>query len=438
LRSYKTKLISPKKFWSIGDQGNVDLFGWSRAIQSGAKRLIIVEGEFDAPALTKILDMHVKADYKDYLPVVCSLPHGAAAAGKDLARLAPKIRKYFKEISLCFDNDDAGQRAIEDGCKALPEATVITLPEKDANECVKKGVTKAAYNACIFKAEKPKNTRLVWLDEVWEEAKEQPEMGVSLPWAQATELTRGIRKGETHYFGAGVKMGKSELVNSLAAHLIVEHGWKVMLAKPEESNKKTVKMLAGKVASRKFHDPTVEWDDAAYEGAGKILLGHKVCMVNLYQHMGWETLKQDITSAAADGVDAVFIDPVTNLTNGMNSADANTKLQEIAQELSAMALDLNIVIFIFCHLRNPESGTPHERGGKVLPSQFAGSRAMIRSCNYAWGLEGNKDPNLPEEERNTRHLVLLEDREFGEVGDIPLYYDKVTTQFNSYRSDSYE
>ena len=66
----------------------------------------------------------------------------------------------------------------------------------------------------------------------------------------------------------------------------------------------------------------------------------------------------------------------------------------------------------------------------MLTSQFAGSRAMGRSCNYMFGLEGNKDPKLTMEERNMRKLVLLDDREFGEVGEVDLYWHKTTTQFN--------
>lgn len=430
LRGYKVRLIENKRIWSIGDQKDVDLFGWDRAIALGAKRLVVVEGELDAPALTKILEMHTKPEFKDSMPAVVSLPHGAASAGKDLARLAPKIRKHFKEISFCFDADDAGQTATDDACKVFPEGTVITLPAKDANDCIIQGKTRAAFNATIFKAVKPKNTRLVWLDDVWEDSKEPAKLGVSYPWANVTKLTRGIRKGETIYIGAAQKMGKSEVVNSLAAHLVVEHDWKVLLAKPEESNKKTAKLLAGKIASKRFHDPDLPFDEKAYEDAGKRILGQKVAMLNLYQHLGWDSLKQDIISAASDGIDAVFIDPITNLTNGMNSADANTKLQEISQELAAMALDLDVVIFIFCHLRNPDSGIPHDRGGPVLTGQFAGSRAMGRSCNYMFGLEGNKDPELSEEERNMRKFVLLDDREFGEVGSTTLFWDKHTTQFN--------
>lgn len=430
LVAYKVKLLKEKKFWSVGDLKNTDLFGWPQAKASGARRLIITEGENDAIALRKIFDIYEKEEYKDTIPAVVSLPHGSNAAGATISKRLPEIKRHFKEIAICFDDDEAGHLAEQEVCKILPDVKVIKLPLKDANECLMRGKGKQAYLAAKWNAEKAKNSRIVWLDDIWEEAKKPAEWGVSWPWDDVTDATRGIRKGETIYIGAAQKMGKSELLNQIAAHLVGKHNWKVMLAKPEEANVKTAKLMAGKIAHAKFHDPKIEFDLEKYEKAGKTLLGKKVCMLNLYQHLGWETLKSDIYAAKGEGVDAVFIDPITNLTNGMNSADANTKLQEIAQELAAMAKDLDIVIFIFCHLRNPESGLSHDRGGAVLTSQFAGSRAMGRSCNYMLGIEGNKDPDLPPEERNIRTLVLLDDREYGEVGRFPLYWDSKTTMFN--------
>jgi twinkle protein len=406
----KARLLEEKRMWHIGSEKEVDLFGWEQAKASGAKRLIITEGEFDAVALRKILEMHTKPEFKDYMPAVASLINGSKSAGKDLARLAPKIKKHFQEVSFCFDDDKSGHDAVIAACKVMPHGTSITLPSNDANACILEGTTRGAFNAATFRAEKPKNTSIVWLDDVWDSAKEQAEHGVSWPWANITEQTRGIRKGETIYIGAGPKIGKSEVVNAIAAHLVGVHNWKILMAKPEEANKKTVKLLAGKIASARFHDPNVEFDESAYD-------------------LGWDTLKQDIVAAAAAGVDAVFIDPITNLTNGMEAGAANIKLQEVAQEISAMALDLDIVVFLFCHLRNPDGGPEHNRGGVVLSSQFAGSRAMARSCNYMFGLEGNKDPELDEDERNIRSLVLLEDREFGEVGKTDLFWSKKTTQF---------
>lgn len=430
LKAYKARLIEGKKMWSVGDQKDVDLFGWEQAKATGAKRLIITEGELDAVALYTILQRFTKESYIEYMPAVCSLPHGAGAAGKDLSKLMPKIRKHFKEISFCFDHDEAGDKAIEAACTVVPDATVITLPCKDANACILEGKGKAAFAATQFNAQKPKNTSLVYGEDLHEEAREQAKYGeLTWPWEHLNEVTRGIRFGETIYIGAGVKMGKSELLNALGAHFIKKHGTQVFMAKPEEANKKTYKLLAGKMEGHVFHDPKIEFDYDAYDRAGKMMKG-KLAMVNLFQHLGFETLKADIYSAVSWGAKAIFIDPITNLTNGMNSADANVKLQEYAQELAAMALDLDVVIFIFCHLKSPPQGDDHEHGGAVLSSQFAGSRAMMRSCNLMIGLEGDKSPDLSLEEKNMRQLVLLEDREFGQTGRFPIYWDANTSLFN--------
>lgn len=430
LVAYKVRWIDDKRMWAIGSTSDVDLFGWEQAIAAGGKKLFITEGELDAVALYQIFkDVNKGTQYAAFNPAIVSLPNGAGGAGKYMAKMAAKIREHFKEIVLVLDMDKPGRDAVEEIIKVFPEAVSASLPAKDANDCLIQGRSKACYQAVVFNAQKPKNTRLVNASNLFQEAKKQPEWGVSWPWKGITNLTRGIRLGETIYIGAAQKMGKSEIVNTLAAHFIEHHKWKVLLAKPEEANVKSVKMIAGKLAGKIFHDPKVPLDEKAYDDAVN-RIGDNLYLLNLYQHVGWETLKTDIRAAAAEGCKAIFIDPITNLTNGINSADANTKLQEIAQELSAMALDLNVVIFIFCHLRNPDSGLPHERGGEVLSSQFAGSRAMARSCNLMLGIEGNRDPNLSPEERNLRTLVLLEDREFGEVGRFKLYWDSNTGLFN--------
>jgi len=400
----------------------------------------------DAVAVNSIFKLYGK---EEYFPAIVSIPYGAGRAHVCLQKHAKEIRRLFKDVILCFDNDEPGQLAVEKSMLVLPQAKSVILPEKDANECLMKGRAKAAYNALAFQAESPKNTRLVFGEQIHESAREQANYGeLSWPFETINKKTRGIRYGETIYIGAGVKMGKSELLNELAAHFIETHGVKVFMAKPEENNKKTYKLLAGKIARKVFHDPEVDFDYDAYDKAGEVLKDH-LSMVNLYQHLGWTSLKQDIMEAAAWGAKAMFIDPITNMVNGVDSGEANTLLAGIAQELSAMAMDLNVVIFIFCHLKAPEGNLskdqrqnkygqqkytnlgncPHELGGDVLSAQFAGSRAMMRSCNYMIGLEGNKDDTLPEEIRNTRVLRILEDREFGEVCSVPIYWNRNTTRF---------
>jgi twinkle protein len=429
LVGFKNRIIEDKRIWSIGDLKEVDLFGWHQAVKAGGRKLFITEGELDAVALYQALrDKQKGTKYEELHPAVVSIQHGAASAAKDIARLRESISRTFKEVVLVFDMDEAGRKAVEEVSHVL-DITAAVLPAKDANECLIKGRANALVNAVLFNASKPKNSRLVHAKDLHEAAKKPAEYGVSWPWKHVTEATRGIRLGETIYIGAGQKQGKSEVVNTLAAHFIKEHGWKVLLCKPEEANNKTYKLVAGKMVGKFFHDPTKAFDEEAYDKAGD-LIGDNLFLLNIYQHVDFETLKGDIKAAVMDGCKSIIIDPITNFTNGMDAASANTKLQEIAQELAAMALDLNIVIFIFCHLRNPDSGPPHERGGEVQSHQFAGSRAMARSCNLMLGLEGNRDPNLSPEERNVRTLVLLEDREFGQTGRFGLYWDNNTGLFN--------
>jgi twinkle protein len=430
LIGYKVRLIENKRMWAIGSTKGADFFGWQQAVQTGGKKLFVTEGECDAVALFQIFKEHNKGtQYADYNPAVVSLSNGSGGASKQFAKMLPEIRKHFKEIILVFDNDAPGKKAVEDVLRIAPDAMVASLPSKDANQCLVDGRSKAAYNACQFNAQKPKNTRLVSASSVVEDARKEAEWGFSYPFPALTDLTRGQRMGETVYWGAGVKMGKSELLNALVAHNIIEHGWKVFVVKPEESNKRTLQGVVGKIANRIFHDPKIPFDYEAFDAAIP-KVEEKLLMMNLYQELSWENLQGDIRAAAADGAKAIYIDPITVLTNGIPSGDANTLLQKFAQGLAQMAMDLNIIVHIFCHLKAPDNGPPHERGGPVQSYQFAGSRAMMRACNSMIGMEGNKDPDLKPEERNIRSLVVLEDRATGSSGKLKLYYDQATGAFN--------
>jgi len=395
------------------------------------KGSISVSGNCDTIALYQMLkDKARGSQWADLEPAVVSVPNGAGAAKSAIVKKLSEIHKHFKDVVLVFDMDESGKAATKDVVQILPEATVASLPFKDANECLMKGRQKAFCNAVLFKANKPKNTRLIRGSTLREAARKKPEWGLSYPWDGLTDLTRGVRRGETLYFGAGVKMGKSELVNALAEHIIVEHDSPVLLIKPEEAVVKSYQMLVSKAAGKIFHDPKIEFDEEAFDKY-EPLIGDKAIIIDSYQFINWDTLKGDIRYAVTnEGVKDIFIDPITALTNQVGTSEANEFLVSMTAELSAMAKDLDFTADIFCHLKAPTQGEPHERGGSVLSTQFAGSRAMMRSCNYMIGLEGNKAPELEVEEKNMRKLVVLEDREFGNTGVVPLYWDLNTALFN--------
>lgn len=435
--AYKAKLIPQKVMWVIGGfKEGVELFGWKQALSSGSKKLFITEGEEDAIALFQALkEKSATTQWKDLMPAVVSLTAGCGSVKRNLNDNLAAIRANFKEVVFVFDMDEEGQKAVKEGLQIYPLARSVTLPEKDANDCVIKGHSGALANAVLFKTSVPKNTRIINSSTLYEAARQQAAYGLSYPWPGASRLTRGMRFGETYYLGAGVKMGKSTIRSALASHLMKEHGLKVFMAAPEETNRKTRQLVASQMVGKIFHDPEVEFDYEAYDEAHK-QIGDNLLLLNLYQHMGWDSLRADIMAAAGDGAKGIFIDPITNLTNGVPSGEANTVLQEIAQELSSIALDMQLIIWIFCHLKSPDSGDSHERGGRVLSHQFAGSRAMMRSCHMMVGLEGNKDPDLPSLVRNQRRLVILEDREFGASGIVNLYYNNDTGLYSEMESEN--
>lgn len=423
---YKVRLLEPKKNWSVGEVKQTDLFGWKQAIQTGARRLFITEGEFDAVALWQALKNKAKdTPYEAFDPAVVSLTHGTGKVKGDLTTSLHMIKSNFKEVVFVFDMDEAGYEAVRKAVDIIPYGKTVTLPANDPNDALMKGYERALCDAVLFKSTVPKSTRLIWGRSLIAEAREEAVMGFSYPWEGLTKLTRGIRRGETVYLGSGVKMGKTTMVDTLAAHMMQEHGMKVFCAQPEDVVKRTFRRVVGKVAKRIFHDPDIPFDYNAYDKAAP-LVGEHLCLLDLYQDLLWNDLRVDITTAVQDGCEVILIDPITNITNGIEAGQANTILQEFAQQLAYMTKDLNLMTFLFCHLKAPESGLPHERGGKIYSNQFAGSRAMMRSCNTMLGLEGNKDPDLDEDERNMRRLVLLEDREFGATGYIPLWFDKNT------------
>ena len=429
LVSYKMRALAEKRMFSLGNSKTPDMFGWQQALDSGAPRLIITEGEYDAIAIYQVLKELSDAKYKDFNPAVVSLTNGSSGAKKEILRNLASIKSNFKDVVLAFDMDDAGNKAAEDVVKIFPEAMRAQLPAKDANECLLKGNLKALKNAVLFKASVAKNTSLVYGSSLKELAMAKPEWGLSYPWDAMTSLTRGERWGETQYLGAGVKMGKSEILNALAAHKIVVHGEKVFMCKPEEQNAMTYKLLVGKVAGKIFHDPNRDFDEEAFIEAEK-MIGDSVAMLNLYQHVSWDNIKQDILTAAGEGYRTIYLDPITCFTNTVSSAEANELLVRIASEASAMAHDHKLSMWLFCHLNAPgKDKKPHESGGKVLSSQFAGSRAMMRACHTMWGLQGDKSPDLTSEERNMRQLVLLEDRNYGQTGKVELYWDNQTGLF---------
>lgn len=462
-RDLSVPKIHKAHFTTVGTQGaKCDLFGSHVGNKTGGKKIWITEGEYDCAILWQVLkDKHSQGN-----PTVLSISSGTSNAVLNIGQ--KQNRNYlskFSEIILAFDADKAtteerekdkivkGQDAVAAVYGLIPEILVADFPQDyDPCDMVKEGMQEQLYWACM----KPKSFTpdgFVKYEMFETKAKELPKLGKPWPWPTMTKLSLGRRLGEGHYIGAGVKIGKSELCNKLTEHVIQNEGKKIAIFKFEEEPEVTCKKVAGKMYKKDFTNPEkiifINEEGMEIDVYGKEILnkdygyytheelikavdsvGDKIVYYNNYGACGWNAVKGAIRHAVlVEGVEDVVLDPISRMVQGMTAAEANTELEKFADEISKMSKDLGFTYYCFCHLKAPEYGAPHERGGKVLSHQFTGSRAMMRSCYYMWGIERNKDPELPLKERNTSRIVLLEDRKYGRSGFFDVYYDIDTGDF---------
>jgi twinkle protein len=90
-------------------------------------------------------------------------------------------------------------------------------------------------------------------------------------------------------------------------------------------------------------------------------------------------------------------------------------------DLSSLARELNVSMFIISHLNTPE-GKSHEEGGRVTLKNFFGSRAIGQWSNFVLGIERDQqcaDENL----KNVSTLRVLKDRYTGRSTGTCLYLD---------------
>lgn len=406
------KLRFPDKSFSVvGDFKSAQLFGAN--LWDSGKKLVITEGEIDAMSVSQIQG--------NKWPVV-SIPNGAAGARKALEKNIEYLSK-FDEVILMFDQDEPGQKAVEECANLLPPGRIkiAKLPLKDANACLVEGkgqdVVSAIWNARTYSPD-----GIVTVDAVLPLLEQRVEEG--LPWfiPELTRLTYGRRWGEVYGFGAGTGAGKTDFLTQQIAFDITNLGQKVGVIFLEQRPKETLLRVAGKVVGKRFHVPDGSWTPEERQSAVE-KLSDGIVMFDSFGQTEWERVKATIRYMVYDGYRLIYLDHLTALADTANEKES---IEQIMKEMAGLANELQIIIHFVSHLATPE-GKPHEEGGRVAIRHFKGSRSIGFWAYFLFGLERNQQAE-DEEERQTTTLRVLKDRYTGQATGhtLALGYDSVT------------
>lgn len=258
LINFKARNIDNKKDQRISGGAEPALFGW-QAIPDNARTVCICEGEPDALVL-----------WQYGIPAL-SVQSGVSNLSWVDTEYANLER--FSEIYLCMDGDDAG---IEGAAKLVERlgrerCKVVKLPYKDANDCLKAGVTAEEIKACFAEAktQDPEVLRSAghYLDDVMSEfyPSDESEVGAFLPWVKTMQLVR-MRYDELSVWTGINGHGKSMVLSQIMAWLM-HQGERVCIASFEMKPKKSIwrmarQMTGSAIPPRGEIEKCVKWLDS--------------------------------------------------------------------------------------------------------------------------------------------------------------------------------
>jgi twinkle protein len=373
------------------------------------ERLFICEGEFDAMA------------FFEYGINAASVPMGAK--NFEWVKNEWDFLERFREIYLCFDQDNAGQNAILELVPKLGswKCRNVSFPHKDLNDCLKNKVSKEDILISIGNAQDFPPARLASPSDFREEIHnlfENPRSLDGLPtaWNKLTDIIKGWRPGEVTIWSGRSGAGKSTILNQ---HLIdvIGQGERVCIASlemppPRYLRWAIIQQLGVGSPPRHDVDHTLNY------------FNDKVFIVNINDEVKPNDLFDVFEySARRYNVKHFIIDSLMRIS--LKTTDELNSQKEFASQLTSFAKKFNV----HCHL------VAHPRKG-MKDTEIPG-KVDVRGTSHLTDLVHNVimlyRPEAEEKEKNSKVpdmlMMVKKNREFGIEGNIKMKFNSETKTF---------
>lgn len=397
-----------KNFFINGNWKDAQFYG-QHLFSKGGKFVTIVEGEFDAMAAYQMLGSKY--------PVV-SVRNGATSAAKDI-RKQYEWFDSFDNIVICFDGDEAGQKAASQVAEIFGgKAKVFKHLDgmKDACDYLQQKKMKE-FSDKWWASEQHVPDGIIVGSSLYDDVmKPLAPADCEYPFAGVNDLTYGIRKGELVTITAGSGLGKSQFVREIVWHVLNKTEDNLGLMFLEESVRKTGLSLMSLAANQPLHLPDTDATDEDKTDAFNRTLGTD--RIYLFDHFGSTSVDNIISRvrylAKGLGCSYVFLDHISIVVSAQASGDERKAIDEIMTKLRMLVQETGIALIVVSHLKRPDS-KGHEEGAATSLAQLRGSGSIAQLSDMVIGLERNGQAE-DVQERNTTRVRVLKNRFSGTTG----------------------
>ena len=404
-------------------------FFWGQHKFPKGRRVVITEGQIDTMSVWQTLN--------GTWPVV-SLPHGVGSVGKAF-KAQQEWLSQWDEIVLCFDMDEAGQKAVEEAVKYCPPGKVHVvggLACKDASEMLQNGL-EGQLREALWKPRKWQPVAIVNSKDVTSAFLTEQTMGELWPWKGLNDLTFGRHAGCVYAVASAPGAGKTDLLTEVIT-ADVSAGKRVGAIFLEEAPEEVKELVVSKVASTLLYYPDCNItmaEKASWETKWDNLPG-ELFMLDMTKSDGtWESIEPLIQHLiVAEGCTTIILDSMTVAWD--NHSDTSEEYRQRTYKAFTRLIKshrgLGVHGIAASHLNKPpNTQAQHTAGAQIKQSHFYGSQAIPKLSTFCLGLERNQESEDPMES-NLAKVRVVKARKFGRSGGkvCLLRYNSETGRLN--------
>lgn len=345
--------LDEKKFYCKPGKTPVGLFGRDKFAVGSHKYVTITEGAIDALSLADVLS----GSEKGSPPPVVSV-QSASSAFRDIT-VDRAWLNTFERIYFAFDGDEPGRQALHKCAKLFDYHKVYVVPftkRKDANEHLLAGERDDLKRIWWSSKQYLPENILTTLDQ-FKTAKNKPKRhGIPYPFKILTDMTDGIRTGESVLIMAPEKVGKTELMRFIEHKILKETDDHVASFFIEDVDQRHFQALAGIELGLPIHLPNVDCPTDKSDAALETVI-RRDDRLHYYDKFGSDDGERFLDTlrflAVARNCRYVLVDHISILISGLSGRkDERRDIDYLSTRLEMLVKELDIALIIVSHVND--------------------------------------------------------------------------------------